>query len=85
MNPAIRFQKIEIDLDSKYYGKIDLFNQRFGEQVPSLIECEALKIQGDVRFESNVKIKGRVIIQNNSAKQAVVKAGKVIDANLVFD
>lgn len=85
MNPAIRFQRIEIDLDSKYYGKIDLFNQRFGEQVPSLIECESLKIQGDVRFESNVKIKGRVIIQNNSAKQAVVKAGKVLDTNLVFN
>lgn len=85
MNPAIRFQRIEIDLDSRYYGKIDQFNQRFGEQVPSLIECESLKIQGDVRFENNVKIKGRIIIQNNSAKQAVVKAGTVIDANLVFD
>ncbi|MBL7180794.1 MAG: UTP--glucose-1-phosphate uridylyltransferase, partial [Desulfobacterales bacterium] len=84
INPAVRYERIEIDLDPTYYGKVDLFNQRFSEQVPSLIECESLKIRGDVRFESGVKIKGRVVIKNSSSKQALVKEGTVIDDNLIF-
>jgi UTP--glucose-1-phosphate uridylyltransferase len=83
-NSSIGSQGIKIDLDPKYYGKIALFNQRFGQHIPSLVKCEALKIQGDVRFESNVSIKGRVVIKNNGSKQAVVREGTVIAEDLTF-
>ena len=84
-NPAVGSKGIKIDLDSRYYGKIDLFNQRFSQHIPSLLKCDALKIRGDVRFEKDVSIKGRVVIKNNSFKQVVVSAGTVIDQDLTFD
>ena len=64
---------ITINLDPKYYGKIDLFDQRFSEGVPSLIQCESLTIKGDVRFESNVTIIGNVTIRNEGSDQAVIQ------------
>lgn len=84
-NPAVGSKGIEIDLDPRYYGKIDGFNQRFSQHIPSLVKCDALKIRGDVRFEKNVSIKGRVAIKNNSSKQVVVREGTVIDEDLTFD
>jgi UTP--glucose-1-phosphate uridylyltransferase len=85
MNPAVGSKRIKIDLDPRYYGKIDLFNQRFSHHIPSLVKCDALKIQGDVRFEKNVSIKGRVVIKNNSSKQVVVREGTIIDENVTFN
>jgi len=83
-NPAVGSKGIEIDLDPRYYGKIDSFNQRFSQHIPSLVECDALKIRGDVRFEKNVSIKGRVAIKNNSSKQVVVREGTVVEEDLTF-
>ena len=84
-NPAVGSKGIEIDLDPRYYGKIDSFNQRFSQHIPSLVECDALKIRGDVRFEKNVSIKGRVAIKNNRSKQVVVREGTVVEEDLTFD
>jgi UTP--glucose-1-phosphate uridylyltransferase len=75
---------LAVDLDPKYYGKIDLFDARFMSGIPSLVNCEILKIEGDVRFESDVTIAGRVLIKNNRASQAVVKKGTVIEKDLYF-
>jgi len=84
LNPKVRSLQLKVDLDAGYYGKMDLFDQKFGRQVPSLIDCDALTIQGDVLFENNVRIKGRVVIKNNLKKQAVIKEGTVIDKDLIF-
>jgi len=84
-NPAVGSKGIEIDLDPRYYGKIDGFNQRFSQHIPSLVKCDALKIRGDVRFEKNVSVKGRVAIKNNSSKQVVVREGTVVEEDLTFD
>lgn len=75
---------IQIRLDPKYYGKIDLFNDRFDAGVPSLIDCEELTIEGDVRFEKNVSISGHVTIKNSKTTQAVIKQGSVIKDVLIF-
>ncbi len=85
LNPATRSETIEITLDPKYYGKIDLFNERFFQGTPSLTDCESLTIVGDVRFESNVTIKGRVEITNNGKSQACIKAGTFLDDDVVFN
>lgn len=81
-NPKIRSKIIEIDLDPRYFGKIDLFDERFIHGIPSLMDCESLTIRGDVRFEGNVTIKGRVIITNDLESQAVVKEGSVLDKDV---
>jgi len=74
----------KVKLDPDYYGIIDDLDQRFAAGIPSLVACDALTIEGDVRFEKNVTIKGSVSIKNRQKSQAVIKAGTVIDKDLVF-
>jgi UTP--glucose-1-phosphate uridylyltransferase len=74
----------KVKLDPRYYGKIDDLDQRFAAGIPSLVECDALTIEGDVRFEKNVTIKGSVGIKNRQDSPAVIRAGTVIDKDLVF-
>jgi UTP--glucose-1-phosphate uridylyltransferase len=85
LNPKVRSKIIQIDLDPRYYGKINLFDERFIQGIPSLVDCESLTIRGDVRFEPNVTIKGRVIITNDLKSQAVVKEGTVVDKDVIFN
>jgi len=75
---------IIIDLDPKYYTKIDMFDKRFANGIPSLVDCESLTIIGDVFFEANVKIEGSVIINNRSGSQVVIKEGTIIDKSIKF-
>jgi UTP--glucose-1-phosphate uridylyltransferase len=84
LDPKIGSRPITITLDSKYYGKIDGFDERFSEGIPSLIDCDSLTIDGDVRFEKNVTIKGRVVIKNTGESQAVIKQGSVIDKDVIL-
>jgi UTP--glucose-1-phosphate uridylyltransferase len=84
LNPRVGSQTITIALDPKYYGKIDLFDERFAEGIPSLIDCDSLTIEGDVRFEKNVTLKGRVVIKNTGESQAVIKKGSVIDKDVIL-
>ncbi|MFO7554509.1 MAG: UTP--glucose-1-phosphate uridylyltransferase [Desulfobacterales bacterium] len=85
LNPEIGPKTIKIDLDPKYYGKIDHFDERFNNGIPSLTDCESLTIKGNVRFENNVTIKGRVVITNKGKTQAVIKAGTVVEKDIVFN
>lgn len=84
-NPANRTETATVQLDPAFYGRIDLFDSRFPEGIPSLRACESLSIRGDVRFEKNVLIRGRVLIHNRRARQAVVRSGTVIENDLYFD
>ena len=84
VNPNTGTKTIQVDIDPKYYGKIDLFDERFSRGVPSLTNCESLSIKGDVRFESNVAIKGKIAITNKGKTQAVIKEGTVIEKDLIF-
>jgi UTP--glucose-1-phosphate uridylyltransferase len=85
LNPKTKTTDIQIDLDPKYYGKIDLFDERFSSGIPSLINCESVTVKGDVRFESGISVKGRVVIENNGKTQTVIREGSVIEKNLIFD
>ncbi len=84
LNPDVSTSDIAIDLDPKYFGKIDLFNERLAEGAPSLLDCRSLTVRGDVRFENNVTVKGRVVIENKSESQVIVKAGTVADKDLIL-
>jgi len=74
---------IIIDLDPKYYTKIDMFDKRFATGIPSLVDCESLTVIGDIFFEGNIKIKGNVVINNRSGSRAVIKEGTVIKGDIV--
>jgi UTP--glucose-1-phosphate uridylyltransferase len=83
-NPNTETKTIQVDLDPKYYGKIDLFDERFPSGIPSLTNCESLIIKGDVRFESNVAIRDKIVITNKGKTQAVIKEGTVVEKDLIF-
>ena len=75
---------MEINLDPKFYGRIDLLEKHFKQGLPSLVDCESLSVKGDVYFEDNIIIKGSVLIQNRLKSPAVIKKGTVIDQDLIF-
>jgi UTP--glucose-1-phosphate uridylyltransferase len=77
-------QTVKIKLDPKFYGKIDLLEQRYKKGLPSLVDCESLSIVGDVYFESGVIIQGGVSIKNTQNTAAVIKAGTLINQDLTF-
>ncbi|GBC63146.1 UTP--glucose-1-phosphate uridylyltransferase [Desulfonema ishimotonii] len=78
LNPARRSDTLKISLDPRYYGKIDQFDARFPQGVPSLVECESLTVEGDVRFEGGVRIRGTAGISNASDSQQVIREGSVV-------
>jgi UTP--glucose-1-phosphate uridylyltransferase len=78
VNPERQGGYIRIDLDPRFYGRVDQLDARFPHGVPSLVDCESLTVVGDVRFEKNVKIIGNVKIENKASAQAVVTAGAVL-------
>ena len=77
-------ETVSIELDNEFFGKIDQFDNRFRDGVPSLIDCKSLSVRGDVRFERNVRIVGNVTITNSRSTQAVVPEGSVIDTDLNY-
>jgi UTP--glucose-1-phosphate uridylyltransferase len=83
-NPARQLNRIQISLDPAFFGKIDLYNARFKQGVPSLVGCESLEIQGDVFFEEGVVIKDRVVIRNQTDAPVVIKQGSVIEKDIRF-
>lgn len=52
-----------IELTPDYYTTLQQFNEHF-KSIPSLKDCKSLKVYDEVFFESNVKIKGEVEINN---------------------
>jgi len=79
-----RADTIKIRLDPKFYGKIDLLEERFKKGLPSLVNCDSLNIEGDVYFEGDVTIKDSVSIKNSQDSPAVIKKGTVIDSDIAF-
>ena len=65
-NPKRKQNQILIDLDPTYYKFIDHFENRFPFDVPSLLDCESLKVNGDVRFGSGITLKGEVTFCNDN-------------------
>jgi UTP--glucose-1-phosphate uridylyltransferase len=47
-----------ISLDPRHYAKIDDFERRFPDGPPSLIGCDSLRVEGDVRFGRGVVVQG---------------------------
>jgi UTP--glucose-1-phosphate uridylyltransferase len=84
LNPQRPFDVIKIDLDPAFYKKIDQFDERFPDGVPSLKDCKSLTVKGDVRFQGQVVIKGTVSISNKRSEQVVIEKGTILDKDVIF-
>ncbi|MDP6980782.1 MAG: UTP--glucose-1-phosphate uridylyltransferase [Myxococcota bacterium] len=67
-----------IDLDSRYYGKIDDLSKRFASGAPSLIKCRRFSVAGDHEFGPDVSIEGDVQLVNEADEPVEVAAGSVL-------
>ncbi len=80
-----REDRIVISLDSRYYGHIKSFQERFPNGFPSLKKCTTLKVTGDVVFGKNVVCKGEVEIINESGTQVALPDGENLSGRMVFN
>ena len=71
-----------IELDSKYYGRIDRFEARFPFGPPSLLRCSSLRVKGDVVFGRNVELVGDVEIINERDVQMRIPDEAVVEGTL---
>ena len=62
----------EIQLDSRFYKNIADFETHFPKGAPSLLQCDSLRIDGDIHFGANVKIEGDVHLHNPTDKIATI-------------
>jgi UTP--glucose-1-phosphate uridylyltransferase len=84
-NPKRRLDPPLIELDTKYYKRIDQLEARFPHGSPSLTACRSLKVQGDVVFGKRIVIKGDRTVTNVTDKQVTVPDNCVIDKDMVFE
>lgn len=71
-----------IELDQRYYKIIDDFESRFPKGAPSLWQCASLKVAGDILFEDNITIKGKIRLINHSSRQVIIPANSIIDHDM---
>ncbi|MCB0353618.1 MAG: UTP--glucose-1-phosphate uridylyltransferase [Bdellovibrionales bacterium] len=55
--------KLVIDLDPKYFGRIDDFEKRFPFGSPSLVECDSLQVKGNWHFGRENCCRGEVELE----------------------
>ncbi len=82
-NPERIYGQIVIELDPRYYGHIDQLKTCFSRGAPSLVACEKLVVEGDVRFGGNVAMKGIVRITNTSGRQLTIPDGRLLEGTVV--
>ena len=67
-----------VSLDPRAYKLVDDLEARFPFGPPSLVDCERLTVQGDVRFGRDVICRGAAEVVNETDKQAALADGQVV-------
>ena len=73
-----------IDLDGRYFKLVEAFEQRLPSGIPALAECRSLKVIGDVKFGSGIRLSGDVIIRNGTGKQVLLADNSVLTGEVNF-
>src|SRR4051812_24304832 len=68
-----------VELDDDYYKLLRDFDARFPSGPPSLLACERLTVEGDVRFGKDVVVRGEVRIANEGDEQLRIDDGALVD------
>jgi len=71
-----------VDLDARHYKILADFERAFAAGLPSLVDCEALKVTGPVRFQAGVVCQGKVEFANAAPHPGIVAAGTYRDVHV---
>lgn len=74
-NPRRTGAAAVVELDAAHYKLIDDLEERFPHGPPSLIECDELRVSGDIAFGRDVVLTGAVHMTNDTSEQRVVADG----------
>lgn len=69
----------DVALDPEYYRLVGQLDERFGPDVPSLINCERLEVRGDFAFGHSIAIRGWVQLENPNPYQKQVPNYAVLE------
>jgi UTP--glucose-1-phosphate uridylyltransferase len=56
-----------VDLDDEHFKLLRDFDERFASGAPSLVQCERISVEGDVRFGRGVVVRGTVRVAQDGA------------------
>ncbi|MFW6357346.1 MAG: UTP--glucose-1-phosphate uridylyltransferase [bacterium] len=70
-NPERTTPVPEIELDQSFYKNFDDFQLRLPLGAPSLINCDALRVEGDILFDVPVRLEGAVHLVNTGAQRSI--------------
>lgn len=68
----------DILLDPRFFKNIADFEDHFTSGAPSLLQCDSLKVDGDIHFGANIRIEGDVHLRNPTDKPARIADGSRI-------
>ncbi len=73
-----RYADCVIDLDPRYFGRVEALAARFPEGPPSLVKCRRLTVSGDYSFGGDVVVEGEVQLLNEGTTPLHVDQGQVL-------
>ena len=76
--PTRQVGDMVIDLDPRFYRRVDQLRTRFPSGAPSLVACRRLVVRGDVRFGARCVCRGEVTISHEGAAPRVLRDGEVL-------
>ena len=68
-----------VTLDDRYYQLYEAMIERFPHGAPSLLQCDELKVKGDVLFGKDVSVTGRVEINHEGENQLCILDGTTLE------
>lgn len=77
--PSRAVGDLVVDLDPRYFKRIDQLLERFPKGPPSLVNCRRLVVKGDFRFGVHCVFLGEVEVENLESTPRVVPDGEVFD------
>ena len=76
--PTRQVGDLVIDLDPRFYRRVDQLRTRFPSGAPSLVACRRLVVRGDLRFGARCVCRGEVTISHEGAAPRVLRDGEVL-------
>jgi len=67
-----------VELDDRFFKRIDHFLERFPEGAPSLRACRSLRVRGDHVFAGDVSCEGDVLLSNEGEATVRIPSGQVL-------
>ena len=84
LHPDRKGKPCVVNLDRTYFKTVDQLDERFPAGPPSLLQCESLHVEGDVRFGEGVQCEGAVRILNHTPVQVKVEDEARVEGERIF-